>query len=277
MKRKPGGKDRDDLPRTHAPPQVERRDRLLNVSRLRLRASRPPAAREPYKVLALGAVDSGYSATGDSKEAVHDRCHVAGALRSTVEMSDKSNPPRLSTSPPGRMKFTTRYDWPALLLAMRSSRSNAARALSSMVAIHTAARSHSKVGPIARTASIEPIGGKPVAITVRLDRGILSRELAGLYVDFWLTFGRDCRKMRAMPLEESTRVRHPAPPIPVAPRRQLRDQGRHPPRDLAINQLELALTLPPNLLHAVTERQAIRGRGHVALPGCHPMKSDGPP
>lgn len=41
-----------------------------------------------------------------------------------------------------------------------------------------------------------------VANTVRLGRGILPRELAGQCVDLRLAFRRDCRKMRAIPLEE---------------------------------------------------------------------------
>ncbi|WP_165421327.1 hypothetical protein [Bradyrhizobium sp. Leo170] len=48
-----------------------------------------------------------------------------------------------------------------------------------MVAVPTAARSHSKAGPTALAASIEPVGEEAAASTVRRDRGILLHELAG--------------------------------------------------------------------------------------------------
>ncbi|MCC8956034.1 hypothetical protein H8B02_22155 [Bradyrhizobium sp. Pear77] len=106
---------------------------------------------------------------------------------------------------------------------------------------------------------IERVSGKSATCAERRDDRILPRELAGQCVDLWLAFRRDCRKMRAISLEEGTRVRRHAPPITGACRLQLRDQRRHPPRDLAVDQVELALNLPPRLLYAVKGRQPIRG------------------
>lgn len=161
-------------------------------------------------------------------------------------------------------------------VAMSRAISRSARALSSKVAIPMAARPLSKARPIARAASIEPVGWKPVANAVHRDGRILPGELAGQCVDLGLTFRRDCGEMRAIPLEEGTRIRRPATPISGAFWLQLRNQRCHPPRDLAVDQVELALNLPPRLLHAMKERQTIRGWAHVTLPVCQPTKSDGP-
>jgi len=60
-------------------------------------------------------------------------------------------------------------------------------------------------------------------------------------------------------------------------RLQLRDEGRHPPRDLTIDPVELTLDLTARLLHAGELGEAIGARGHVTALPLQPMKLDGPP
>ncbi len=125
-------------------------------------------------------------------------------------------------------------------------------------------------------------GGSPVTIDVealsqRLDCMILPRELSGQGVDFRLAFRRKRRQSRAISLEKGTWVRRLAATITgmLAPER--RYQRGHPPRDLPIDHVELALRLSLRLLHAMKKMQTFGGGGHAALPGCQPMKSDSPP
>lgn len=57
---------------------------------------------------------------------------------------------------------------------------------------------------------------------------------------------------------------------------ELRNDRRHPPYDLPVDHIELALCLAPCLLHAKELRAAIGDRHYVSLP-CQSMKLDGPP
>ncbi len=115
------------------------------------------------------------------------------------------------------------------------------------------------------------------ALTQRLDRMILPRELARQCIDFRLTLRRERRQSRAIPLEERTRIGRLAAAIAGMLATERRDQRGHLPRDLPIDYVQLALRLALCLLHAVEEKKTIRREVHAALPGCQPMKSDDPP
>jgi hypothetical protein len=120
------------------------------------------------------------------------------------------------------------------------------------------------------------IGWKLMAMAESRDRCILPDEFSGERVDLGLALRRECCQMRAIPLEEGVRIPGLAMPVASAFRLELRDQRRQPPRDLPIDEIELALDLPACLLHPVEERLCLGRRAHAALPDPHPMKSDAP-
>ncbi|MDQ0304911.1 hypothetical protein [Ancylobacter polymorphus] len=85
------------------------------------------------------------------------------------------------------------------------------------------------------------------------------------------------RKLRTIALKESARLGGLAATEEAVARLQLRDEGRHPPRDLTIDPVELTLDLTARLLHAGEFSEAIGPRGHVTTLPLQPMKLDGPP
>jgi hypothetical protein len=120
------------------------------------------------------------------------------------------------------------------------------------------------------------IGWKLMAMAESRDRSILPDKLSAERVDLRLALGHERCQMRAIPLEEGVWVRRLATPVASAFRLELRNQGRHPPRNLPIDQIELALDVPACLLHPVKECLCLRRRDHAALPDPQPMKFDAP-
>jgi len=109
------------------------------------------------------------------------------------------------------------------------------------------------------------------------DRLILMSELSGQGVELGLALGGQRGEMRTVTLKEGVGIGRLAMPVARSLRLEPWDQPRHPPDDLPVDQVELALGLPARLLHAREPDTDLRWEGHVADLPCQPMKLDGPP
>lgn len=97
--------------------------------------ARPDLRPKPDEVLDLGAAGLPIFRDWRFGDAMHRRCHVAGDIAvhsEDVEQVSATKVVDVPTRP--RMKFATRRGWAISRLAMRSRRSNAARASLSMAA-----------------------------------------------------------------------------------------------------------------------------------------------
>lgn len=202
-------------------------------------------------------------------------------VRSTAKMSDRSNPQRMSAFDQAKMELAARLA-DVVPRNVEQPFVRRTRVASSVAVLLLAARWERRVGPIDRTGSglvrgSGMVARKPMAQAVRLDGRILPGELSQKRIDLRLALGRDCREVRAISLEEGARVRSLTAPVAGAFWLELRDHRCHPPRDLPVDQVELALDLSPRFLHARELNEAIGSERHDATLRCQPMKSDGPP
>lgn len=69
-------------------------------------------------------------------------------------------------------------------------------------------------------------------------------------VDLGLALGGQRGEMRTVALKEGVGIGRLAMPVACALRLEPRDQRRHPPDDLPVDQVELMLNLPARFLHA---------------------------
>jgi len=97
------------------------------------------------------------------------------------------------------------------------------------------------------------------ALPQRLDCMVLPRELPGQGIDFRLALRGERRQARSIALEKGTRIRRLATTIAALLAPERRDQRGHPPRNLPIDHVELALRLALRLFHAVKKMTTIGG------------------
>ena len=112
MKRKPRGKDRHDLSRTHAsPPARDDGDGSSMSGRIdRARPDLQPRSR----CCPRSRLGARYSATVDSARRCTAVAKSRAISRSTAKMSDRSNPLRLSAFRQAKMTLARRRNWPGI-------------------------------------------------------------------------------------------------------------------------------------------------------------------